>query len=128
MYGSFKKFQILFEIVIYSFFSLENKPWGSNSSALGVKIECCLGSKLSASTQSQCLCGCMKFWPLVHSILTPGSTVFWPPAALDFDRQGLFSKLKSAINHNFKRELDYLKKAIHLIIFLRFYGKKKLFF
>ena len=27
---------------------------------------------------------------------------FWPPAAHDFDSKGLFSKLKKAINHNFR--------------------------
>ena len=48
MYGFFQKIQIAFEIVIYSFFSLDNKAWGSKSSAAGgqnrvlpgVKIEC----------------------------------------------------------------------------------------
>ena len=49
---------------------------------------------------------------------------FDPPAALNFDPQGLYSKLKKAINHNFKRDLDFWKNAINLIIFLRFYGKK----
>ena len=29
-------------------------------------------------TQSQCMCGCTQFWPLVNYILTPGSTLFWP--------------------------------------------------
>ena len=82
MNGFFQKIQIPFEIVIYSFFSFENKPWGSKSSAAWgqnrvlpwVKIECTMGQK--------------------------------------------------AINHNFKRDLDFSKKAIHLKIFQRFYGKK----
>ena len=102
-------------------------PGGQNRVLPGVKIKCCLGSTLSASTQSQCLCGCTQFWPLVHSIWTPGSTLFWPQAALYFDPQGLFSELKKFINHIFKRYLDFLKKAIHLIIFLRFYCKKYFF-
>ena len=115
----FLKVQIHFEIMIYSFFSFcfDNKPWGSKSSAAGVKIECCLGSKLSTSTQSQCLCGCTQFWPLVHSILTAGSTLFWPPATLNFDPQGLFSK----------QEFGFFFKAISLIIFLGFYGKQIFF-
>ena len=127
MYGFFKKSKSLLKMCYITFSVLKISPGGQNQVLLGIKIECCLGSKLSASTQSQCLCGCTQFWPLVHSILTPGSTLFWPQAALYFDPQGLFSKLKKAINHIFKRDLDFLKKAIHLIIFLRFYGKKVFF-
>ena len=53
----------------------------------GVKIEC-------IHTKS------VFVW--MHSILTPG--------ALYFDPKGLFSNLKKAINHNFKRDLKFLKK------------------
>ena len=51
MYGFFLKNQIAFEILINSFFSFENKPWGSKLSAAagqnrvlpGVKTECTRG-------------------------------------------------------------------------------------
>ena len=36
--------------------------------------------------------------------------------------RGPIFKTEKAINHIFKRDLDFLKKAIHLIIFLRLYG------
>ena len=130
MYGFFffKKSKSFLKLWFISFFQFWKKgPWGRNQLLMVVKTECCLGSKLSAPTQSQCLCECTQFWPLVHSILTPGSTLFWPQAALYFDTQGLFSKLKKAINRIFKRDLDFLKKAIYFIVFLRFYGKNLFF-
>ena len=62
----------------------------------------------------------------MHSILTQGSTLYWPPAALDVDLQGLFTKLQKGINHKFKRDLDFLSHTS--LTFLRFYGKKVFFF
>ena len=123
----FKKYLSLFKLRFIAFSVLKLSLGGQNQVLLGVKIECCLGSKLSTSTQSQCLCGCTQFRLLVHSSLTQGSTHFLPSLALDFDPQGLFSKLKISINHNFKRDLDFLKKVLHLIIFPRFLNKKLFF-
>ena len=79
MYGFFQKIKMPFEIVIYSFFSFENRPWGSKSSAdwgqnrvlPWVKIEC-------IHTKS------VFVW--MHSIY-PWCTLFWPQAALYFDPQ-----------------------------------------
>ena len=121
---------------LIAFFSFENKSWGLKSSAAGGQKKSAAwgqnrvhqGSKLSASTQTLTLCGCTQFWsqialcfdPQQHFILTPSSTWFWPP--------GLIFKTQKAINHNFKRHLDFLKKAIHLKIFLRFYRKKYFFY
>ena len=124
MYGFFKKSKSLLKMCYITFSVLKISPGGQNQVLLGIKKECCLGSKLSASTQSQCLCGCTQFWPLVHSIWTPDSTPFWLPAELIFEPRGLFLNLRKAINHNFKRDLAFLKKTIHLTIFPRFYGKK----
>ena len=54
-------------------------------------------------------------------------TLFGHPAALDFDPQGLFSKLKKLRITITKGIWIFMKIAIHLIIFLRFYGKKLFF-
>ena len=125
----FQKIKISFEIVIIVFLVLKLSPWVQNQVLLGVKIECCPGSKLSASTQSQCLCGCtpilnpgaLYFDIRQHSILTPSSTWFWRPELI-------FQTKKKAINPNFKRNLDFFFEiAINLRIFLRFYGKNNFF-
>ena len=111
MYGFFQKIQNPSEnVILVLFFSFENKPWGSTWSAAwghnrvlpGFKIECIHTKSVSV-------------W--MHLILTPGALYFDPR----------LKKLKKAINHIFKRDLDFLKKNIHLIIFLRFYGKKFFF-
>ena len=91
------------------------------------------GQKSSASTGSQCLCGCTHFWPLEHSILTPGSTLFWLPAALDFDPQGLFQNWKKNINHIFKRGsplilVCWLGEWHYLCVFSKFIYFKNWFF
>ena len=117
----FSKIQILF-------FSFENKPWGSKSSAArgqnrvlpGLEIECIHTKSVLVCMHSILTLGALYFDPRQHAILTPNSTYF--------DPQGLLSKLKKAINHNFKRNLEFLKKAIHLILFLRFHGKKIIYF
>ena len=96
-----------FENVIYSFFSvLKISPGCQNQVLLWIKIECCLGLCVDA----------LNFDPGQHSILTPSSTWFWP--------QELIFKTEKDKNHNFKRDSYIFLKAIHLIIFLRFYGKK----
>ena len=101
----FQKIQILFCKCDLELFSvLKISPGGHNQVLLGVKIEC-----IHSNTDF--------VW--IHSILTLGSTLFWPLAALDFDPQGLFSKLKKAITYNFK---SIFFKATHLKIFLRFDG------
>ena len=82
MYGFFQKIQIPFEIVIYSFFSFENTPWGSKSSAAGVqnrvlpgvKIECIHTKSVFVRMHSILIPGALYFDPRQHSILTPSST------------------------------------------------------
>ena len=115
-----KKSKSLLRLWFIAFYSFENRPWGSKSSANGGQNRVHQGTKLSASTQTLTLCGCTQFWPQAalyfdprqHSILTP---------------RAYFQNWKKSINHIFKRNLDFLKKAIHLIIFLRFYDKKLFF-
>ena len=88
-----------------------------------VKMECCLGSKLGASTQSQCLCGFFQFGPLVHFILTPGSTLFWTPSS-PFLPPGLIFKTEKSYKSQFKKGFRIFEIVIYLIIFLRIYSKK----
>ena len=86
----FQKIKMPFEIVIYSFFNFEKKPWGSKSSAdwgqnrvlPGVKIEC-IHTKSVFVWMHSIYPWCTLFWPQ--------AALFWPPAALEFYPQGLFS-------------------------------------
>ena len=64
----------------------------------------------------------ISFENVIYSILallTTGSTLFWPT--------GRIFKTEKFYKSHFKWDLDFLKKALHLIIFLRFHGKKLYF-
>ena len=87
-------------------------PGGQNQVVLGVKIEWCLGSKLSASTQIQCLFGRTLFWPQAALYLDRSSTWFWPPGHIFITEKSYKSQVQ--------RDLYFFSQAIHLIKLLRF--------
>ena len=97
MYGFFplkkSKFVLKLWLIVF-FFIFENKHWVSKSSATGNQNRVLPGVIIKCIHTKSLFVWMHSIWPLVHSILTPGSTRFWPPAAPDFDPQGLFSKLK----------------------------------
>ena len=103
MYGFFKKSKSLFKFWFISFFLVfKISPGGQNQVLLGVKIECCLGSKESApGVKIDCINTNTDFVGM-HSILTQAA-LYLTPSSTWFRPSRLIFKNEKAINHNFKK-------------------------
>ena len=125
MYGFCLKNQNPFLKCDLELFSvLKISPWGSKSSVAGgpnrvlpgVNIECTRGQIWVHPHKHRLCVDALNFDPRQHSILTPSSTWFCPPR--------LIFKTEKSYTSQFQNGFGFVFKAIHLILFLRFFWYK----